>query len=131
MALLAPDAGEVECLKRMLNYSAADNCKLKLYTNNYTPVEGSVVGGFTEATASGYSAKTLTGTSWTIGTASNVTTATYSAQTFTFSTAATCYGYYVTNSGGSICLWAEKFASAYAIPSGGGSITITPTITLD
>lgn len=131
MALLAPDVGEVEILKRALNYSSADNCKLKLYINNYSPVEGSAVGNFTESTASGYSTKTLTGSSWSISTTSNVTTASYAAQTFTYTAAETVYGYYVVNNAGTIVLWAEKFSSAFVIPSGGGSISVTPTLTLD
>lgn len=132
MALLVPDVGEVEMLKRMLNYSATGNVVLHLYANSYTPVEGSVVGNFTECSASGYAAITLTGSSWSIATSSGVTTASYAAQTFSFSAAQVVYGYYVTNAAGTIVLWAELFASApFNIPSGGGSVQVTPKLVLE
>lgn len=132
MALLMPAVGEVEALKRMLNYSATGNVVLHLYSNNYTPVEGSTVASFTECTASGYAAKTLTGSSWSITTTSNVTTASYAEQTFTFSAAQVVYGYYVTDAANAIVLWAELFSgSPFNIPSGGGSVKVTPKITLE
>ena len=101
MALLVPDVGEVLLLKYALNHTAATDVKIKLFTNDYTPVEGSVVANFTEATAAGYAAITLTGASWTIATDTGVTTATYAQQTFTFTAASTNYGYYITNAAGS------------------------------
>ena len=126
MALLVPDVGEVLLLSYALNKVAQGDVKLRLYTNDYTPVEGSVVGDFTEATAAGYAAITLTGASWTIATATGVTTATYAQQTFTLTAASTDYGYYVTNNAGTQVLWAERFSDApHSIPSDGGTEKIT------
>jgi len=125
-ALLVPDVGEVLLLSYALNKVAATDVKIKLFTNDYTPVEGSVVADFTEATAAGYAAIALTGASWTITTTTGVTTATYAQQTFTFTAASTNYGYYVTNNDGSQVLWAERFSDApHTIPSGGGTEKIT------
>lgn len=59
MSLVAPDVGEVLLLSYALNKVAQGDVKLHLYTNDYTPVEGSTISNFTECTASGYSAKTI------------------------------------------------------------------------
>jgi len=131
MSIVVSDQGEVLALGLIVNKTAQGDLKLKLFTNDYTPVEGTVVGNFTECTATGYAAKTLTGASWTIATVANVTTASYAAQTFTMSSAANCYGYYVTNSAGTSVLFAEKFPSVFTIPSGGGSVTVTLNWTAD
>jgi len=131
MALLMPDVGEVIALGRMLNKVATGDVRLHLYSNNYTPVEGSAVGNFTEASASGYAAKSLTGSSWTITTTTGTTEAVYAEQTFTFTAAQVVYGYYVTDAANTGLLWAELFTGApFNIPSGGGSIKVTPRIQL-
>lgn len=129
MTLLVPDVGDTEALKRILNDATPDNLKLKLYTNNKTPAKADTVANYTESTATGYAAKTLTGTDWTYASNAGVTTASFAAQTFTYTAAETVYGYYVTNNAGTTLMWAELFSSVFNIPSGGGSITITPKFT--
>jgi len=125
-ALLVPDEGEVNLLSHALNKIASADVKLCLFTNNYTPVEGSVYADFTEAVAAGYARITLTGASWTITTTTGVTTATYAQQTFTLTAASTNYGYFVINNAGDKVLWAERFSDApHTIPSGGGTEKIT------
>lgn len=133
MALLVPDVGERELLGRALNKETPDDVIIHLYTNNKTPAEGDVLGGYTEATAAGYASITLTGASWTISTVSNTTTGEYAQVSFDFTAAEpNIYGYYVTDNANSILLWAERFSDGpYAIPSGGGSVKITPKIELD
>lgn len=133
MALLVPNVGEVEILTRALTYEGS---KLKLYTNDYTATEGTVIGGLTECVVVGYAHKTLTGTvsggTWTISTATNITTASYPEQDFAITTAVSCYGYAVTNSAGTTLLWAERFTGApFTLPAGGGSIKVTVNITGD
>jgi hypothetical protein len=131
MPLLVPDVGEVELLSRMLNKGATGDVILRLYSNNYTPVEGATVASFTQCTAAGYAAKTLTGASWAVATNAGTTEASYAEQIFTFTAAQTVYGYYVTNSANTIALWAEIFTGApFNIPSGGGSVKVTPKIQL-
>jgi hypothetical protein len=131
MALLAPDVGEVIMLSRILNKAATGDVKLHLYTNNYTPVEGSLLANFTECVATGYAVKTLTGASWTVATAAGTTEASYAEQTFTLTASATVYGYYVTDSAGTGLLWAELFSGGpFSIPSGGGDVRVTPKIQL-
>jgi hypothetical protein len=133
MALMVPNVGEVEFLTRSFTYEGS---KLKLYTNNYTCTETSVIGSFTECVVAGYAHKTLTGTvsggTWVISTASLITTASYAEQEFLPTTAVSCYGYMVTNSAGTVLLFAEQFTGApYVIPAGGGSIKVTVNFTGD
>jgi hypothetical protein len=73
------------------------------------------------------------GSSWTTTQVAGTTTAVYSEQTFTFTTAVTVYGYYVTTIGGSPeLLWLERFSGApFILPSGGGQIAISARISLD
>ena len=131
MALLVPDASEVVFLTRVV---AFEGSKLKMYGNDYTPVEGSTVGSFTECATGGYVTKSLDGvvsaSAWTISSLVGVTTASYPEQEFVMTSALTAYGYYVTSSAETALLWAERFTGApFTIPSGGGSIKVTLNIT--
>jgi predicted transcriptional regulator YdeE len=129
MALLVPDEGEVTLLEHMVNKVASADFKLHLFTNDYTPVEGSELADFTEAVAAGYAEITLTGADWTVATATGTTTAEHVQKTFTFTAASVDYGYYVTNNAGTKVVWAERFSDApHNIPSGGGTEKITVKI---
>jgi len=132
MALVVPNQGEVEMLARILNKNTPYDVELRLFVNDITPDENTVIGDLTESTGDGYSPQTLSGANWTISTdGSGVTTAEYPQVTFTYTGAeANVYGYYVTSNG--VLLWAERFSDGpYTIPSGGGEIKVTPKITLD
>jgi hypothetical protein len=142
MSLVVPNTAEILMLKYIVNAAATDGTEpgpsggnriLRLYSNNITPSNTTVLGGITETTAAGYTPITLTGSSWTISTSAGVTTASYAQQTFSFTTGVSIYGYYVTTQGGSPqLLWAERFtASPYVLPSGGGEIEISLRVTLD
>lgn len=132
MTLVVPNASARECLGRIVNKNTPDDLKLRLFENNYTPVEASVVGDFTEATFSGYAAITLTGASWTLTTA-DPAVADYAQQTFTASAAGnSVYGYYVTNNAGTVLMWAERFTDGpYTITGNGDVVKVTPTFTGD
>ena len=127
MSLLVPDVGEVLLLSYALNKIApGDDVKLKLFKNDYTPVEGSVVGAFTEADTAGYAAISLAMADWTVATDTGTTTAEQPQKTFTLTGAGTHYGYYITDTAGTGLLWAERFSDApHTIPSGGGTEKIT------
>jgi hypothetical protein len=131
MALVVPDASERTFLTRILTL---ENSKLKLYSNDYTATEATVIGAYVECAAGGYAQKTLTGTvtasTWTISSQAGVSTASYPEQEYVLTSALTAYGYYVTNNAENALLWAERFTGApFAIPSGGGSIKVTLNIT--
>ena len=128
MALLTPNGGEKLVLELIVNKTAAQDLTLHLFSNDVTPAETDTISTYTENAESGYSAKTLTGASW--DTTSTISTASYAAQTFSFTTSATSYGYFVKH--GSSLLLAERFTGApFNIPSGGGNISVTPTISAD
>lgn len=82
-----------------------------------------------EASFTGYTAKTLTGGSWTV--ASRV--ATYTKQGFASTanqTAQSVYGYYVTRDSDDIMLFYEYFAETQSVSGSGQTIAVTPKITL-
>jgi hypothetical protein len=135
MALQTPDVGDARLLDFMLKTARPANLYLRLYENDYTGVDGSVIADFTVLSMAGYAEATLAAADWTIGTVGNVTTATHVAETFTMTadTAHSIYGYYVIDKTGSEqVLWSERFSDApHTIPAGGGTQTITLKITAD
>lgn len=132
MALIVPNPSEVTLLQAALGFITPANQLLKLYVNNATLSDTTVAGDLTEMSTLGYAAKTLTKGSWSVTTVSNVATATYAQQTWTFTagTMVTAYGYFVTDATSGLLLWAEAFSSAKAVQYAGDQILITPTITL-
>ena len=123
MAGLVPNAGEEIALDRFLKTSDET---LKLYVNDYTPVEGSVAGDFTEMSTQGYAAKTLTAASWSSGA--------YAQQTWTFDGtggSTVVYGYFVIDAGAGTIMFAERFGTPPTIVNNGDQIKVTPTITAD
>lgn len=133
MALVCPDVwGEILLLQYIVGMVNADNPVLHLYANDITPSDSTVKADLTEvATSTGYAAITLLSANWTTVQASGVTTAVYSEQTFTFTTDATAYGYYVTDQSNRL-LWLERFSGApFDIPDGGGTISVTTKLTLN
>ena len=134
MALLVPNIGEILALQLLVNKIAAgQNVVLKLFKNDITPGETDTAGTYTEATFTGYAAKTLTGASWTAteGAPSDVT---FAQQTFTSSadqSAQTIYGLYMIRVTALDLILAERFATSVVIQNNGDAIQITPIITAD
>lgn len=142
MSIVVPDIAETLLLQYIVNMIGSDGNAapagghrlLRLFTNNLTPAEATTQSTITEAVgATGYAPITLVGTQWTTTQLAGVTTAVYSEQTFTFTTAVTVYGYYVTTIEVSPrLLWLERFSGApFQLPAGGGEIAITPKITAE
>lgn len=128
MAGVIPDEGEAVIAQRAVNKAASADLTLRLFTNNYTPVEGSTYANFTECVLTGYAAKTLTGASWTVAGQS----VSYPEQSFTFVGAGgsvSVYGYYITV-GTSTVVAAELFSDGPYTASVSATIKITPTITI-
>ncbi len=109
MALVVPSGSEETMLDTIVNFVAPETLMLRLYTNNYTPVEGTVTANFTEASGFGYAAVSLTPASW-VTTAGNPSTAAYPQVTFTFTGAlGNVYGYFVAQTTSLKTMWAELF----------------------
>lgn len=126
--------GENVVLTRYL----AGNMTLRLFTTDVETgrtteeLEALVVGDFTQATFTGYSAITLTGGSWST-VSDDPSRATYAQQTFTCSggSSQNVYGYHVTDPNDSNALaWYEQFDGPVVIASG-DSLRITPQLTAD
>ena len=133
MSLVVPNAGELIILQYMVNKTDPGDLVLKLYKTDTTLAEASLIGDFTENNEASYAEQTLAGADWSTALVStNTATATHAEKTFTFGAAATVYGYYVTDNAEAVVLWAERFSGApFVLPSGGGTIAITPKVTLD
>lgn len=136
MAIVLADVGADTILKAFFNNSwpaGGKNLTLKLYTNDYTPLDTSVAGSFTEASGGGYAAKTLSNGSWTVTTGNDPSDAVYAQQTFTFtgtlSGGASVYGYYVVDADG-VLLLAERFAYSFTPSYNGETLKVTPRFQL-
>ena len=137
MAIVVPDAAERYLLNRMIKGTAgSNNWTLKLYTAiGGTPGEATVVGDFTEATFAGYTAKTLTNSSWgDASTSTGTSSSTYgSSQTFTRSSTGSLeavLGYYIVDLTATALVYYEAFAATANMANNGDSITFTPKIEL-
>ncbi len=122
MAIVWPNVGEVEALKRLLYSDAsAEDLTLKLYKSNTTPGETDVAGTYTEADFTGYSAETLTssqsGSTWEVPTTSGATRSDYQTPlTWTCGASGnTIYGYFVIGATSGTLYFSERFASSYTL----------------
>ena len=136
MALVVPKDGELRLLDTMLKLalSTNENHILKLFKNDYTPAQATVVGSLTEATFNGYAARTLTRSNWNtaIYNGSNQGETSYgsSAQSWTCGTTGnTIYGYWVEGSTSAKVLWAERFGTSRVLASG-DILNLSPKFTL-
>ena len=129
MPLIVPNAGELLVLEDFLQ---SGPLSLRLYSNNYTPVEGTTTAAFTEVAGGGYARKTLNIGDWIL-TSGDPSFGLYAQQTFSFTGTTTApgtiYGYYVVNAL-EVTLWAERFAAGVLpfSPIAGSSIKITPRL---
>ena len=136
MAGLLTNVGEEQMLKLICNKSGVTlrDMSLRLFQNDYTPVEGSVVGNFTVATFTGYASITLATGDWTI-TPGAPTAAACGQKTFTSSAGSQnqpIYGYYLVTATDEIVIAAERFSDGpYTIVNNGDTIKVTPNITLE
>jgi hypothetical protein len=141
MSMVIPNEGETQLLNDLLAGGTLENWSLRLYSNNITPAETDTASTYTEATFTGYSAKTLTrsvtGTTWATPTQTGTTLessnakSTYgsSAQSWNATSAQTIYGYYLVGATSTKLIAAEKFASSIGLvnPS---TLTMTPAMEL-
>jgi hypothetical protein len=105
---------------------------MHLYKNNYSPIEASVLGDFTEADFSGYGGgQVITG--WTTPVDSGAHRAIAHATTLVWTHGAGAtnndiYGYYVTQ--GADLIWAEAFnGGPVPMSSNGASLSVQPYYT--
>lgn len=132
MALVVPNNGEGDALEYIVNRATPQNLVMRLYASNTTPAETDTAGTYTEYSATGYSAITLTGASWGAPSEGAPSSIAFAQQTYTMTGAGDAYGYYMTRASSGRIALAERFTGApFSIPSGGGTIKVTPQITAD
>jgi hypothetical protein len=118
MAFKISSIGKTLMLGQIVNKDAAASWSLRLFTNDYTPVFGTVAADLTECTATGYAPITMTPASFVFTNPSaEIIKAQYPKASFFTTSANTCYGYFVMS--GSTLIGAGRFASAITLPSGG------------
>jgi hypothetical protein len=141
MAMVVPHEGEVQLLSDLLAGGSLENWTLKLFKSNTTPALTDTSATYTESTFTGYSSKTLTRTSgsstWnTVGTTGSVlesgcAKSSYgsAAQSWSCTSAETCYGYFAVGATSGKVVMAERFASLISLvnPS---TLTLQPTLEL-
>ena len=129
-ALLVPNAAEDVMLQNILNKTAPQDGRLKLYTNNITPAETDTEASYTEAAGFGYADILFSPASWTI-TPGAPTSAAYPQQTYTFTGAlGNVYGYYVVQTTSGKILFAERFSTGpFNMVNNGDQIKVTPQFT--
>jgi len=132
MALKVPLVSEIYLLNYILT---AASLRMKLYSNNYTPVQGSVIASFTEANFSGYAAYVVAAGNWTtpVNDGAGRAISFNLANTWANSTGAvgnSIYGYFVTDAGGTNLCWAERLAAAPVdMTTAGKTMSIQPVLT--
>lgn len=133
MAIVFTNEGEKTLLTWMLDSTATpENLSLKLYSNDHTPTATDDGTAYTEATFTGYSAKTLSRGSWgTPSTSDGVASIAYSAaQTWDATSAQEIYGYYLVGGTSGALIGAEKFSTVRELAIN-DTLSVLPKITLD
>jgi len=106
-----------------------ENWHLHLYTNDYTPVPGEVLGAYTEAVFAGYAIGTVLATSWgAVSVASHVastTSTTTVSSTKNDAGSVTIYGYYITKVDDTTLRMGERFGTPIVLAQT-GTIGVQP-----
>jgi len=101
-----------ECLEYALELLLSETVVYHLYANNFTPDKSSTLGSFTEATVGGYAPIQIDPPDWIApSTSGHVASNMAALITFVASAGLTqdCYGYYVTDLGGTNLRWFAIF----------------------
>lgn len=126
--------GERISLEALVNKTAPQTLVLRLFKNDWTPVETDTEAAATEATFTGYAPVVLTGTNWAV-TEGEPTLIDYPQQIFASSAAQTAqpvYGYYLTQQTSGKLVGAERFTDGpYSIANNGDTVKVTPKLTQD
>lgn len=132
MAIVFTNAGEAIALRNIVNNTPPETLVLKLYTNNLTPSKIDTATDYTELVGYGYSAVTLTTSSY-VFTPGDPSTAAYPQISIVFSGAAgNIYGYFVTQAVSGTLMFANRFSNApINIANNGDEIRISLTLQLN
>lgn len=128
--IIVPNVGERTILDQLIaGWNGGEIPRLKLFTNNYTPIATSVAGDFTEPTVTGYGYIDLDSWAAALTDPDGVAYTLHPSVTFSGSTGpVTVYGYFVTDDAG-VLLWAVRFDASVSYGTG-ASVTIIPIMRL-
>ena len=115
----------------MLQQITLSTLKLKLFTNNVTPSDNSVISDFTLATWTGYVDVSLVSGTWvSLGVASHVGTIVYPACVFSNSSGSnqSAYGWIITNSAGTQLISCGLLDAAPVTIANGSTYSFIPTL---
>ena len=126
MAFTVPNEGENAIANHIVGKAAIGTLLLMLFKNDATIGETTVLSDLTEVTETGYSQITLTGASWSV----TDDTASFAQQTFTITEAVDVYGAAILNGAGTGIVAVEKFGTLASLPAGGGTVKVTPSLTV-
>jgi hypothetical protein len=121
--------GLFEALQNLIS-NQLNGATAHLYTNNYTPVPGSVLANFTEMTGTGYAAQTLASWSTPVLGGDGFYTTQAAPVNFTNSGGSSwtaAYGWYYLDAGGTNVISAGLFAAPIT-NTAGSSIPLAPII---
>lgn len=135
MSLVVPNASETIILQYITNNDAPENLVIRLYSNNFTPIETSTVVQFDEVTGGGYAQQNLIAGCWTFITG-NPSQAEHMEITWTFTdvtdVGGTVFGYYVVRATGGELMWSERFSKGpFVVKVSGDEIKVVPRLTLE
>jgi len=124
-----PNVAQVKFLDDALSTTTPEAQTLKLFTNSHTPALGDTAGSYTEASGSGYSAKSLARASWAgAATVATLTTKAYPQQTFTFTGTITIYGYFIVGASSGTLLGAELIYPSGQVFNNTDTLSVIPKI---
>jgi hypothetical protein len=125
--------GEGITFEALLNITAPQDLRVRLYTNNYTPIDASTEANFTEMGAvQSYAYVDLTAGNWVIS-GSEPKLAAYPQITWSFTAGGptSIYGYTVGQQTSGKALWGELFTGGpFVVQNLGDEVKVTPKITL-
>jgi len=131
--LVVPQDGTMVLLEKLRDLYLSASTFMHLFKNNYSPVETSVLGDFTESTFPGYAAGlSAWNTAAFLNGSGKAEIDADSATVFTCSGSASesAYGYYVMDPTDTELLWAERFASPVVISTAGDFVSVLARFTM-
>lgn len=134
--MLVPNEGELEALDKLLKdaLSTNENSILRLFKNDYTPVNATTSTDFTEADFTNYVVKTLLRATWNaaVTNGSGKAESSYGSTPLAWTCGAsgnTVYGYWVQGATSNKVLWAERFGTSRTLAQD-DVLNIQPKFTL-
>jgi hypothetical protein len=122
MNMVIPNEGKAYLLDVALGVAPAEDLVVRLYQNNYTPVDGSTAGSFTAGTFTGSGAITVPQANWSasviVSDVAQSDATPFPSWTHGGGAAQTVYGWYALTSVTGLCVMAQRFDAARNMTSG-------------